>query len=102
MELNRISSPFMLHNQLGVQNQPLKTPAEAGETFKAALTEAVQEVNELQNVSAMKTEQLARGEIDNLHDVMITGQKASVALQATVEIRNKVIESYQEIMRMQV
>ncbi len=33
---------------------------------------------------------------------MITGQKASVSLQATIEVRNKVIEAYQEIMRMQV
>ena len=33
---------------------------------------------------------------------MIAGQKASVALQATVEVRNKVVEAYQEIMRMQV
>ncbi|KMJ55595.1 flagellar hook-basal body protein FliE [Bacillus sp. LL01] len=102
MDINRVSSPFMLQNQLGLVSQMNLTPAQAGATFKKALTEAVQNVNELQNVSALKTEQLARGEITNLHDVMITGQKASVALQATVEVRNKVIESYQEIMRMQV
>jgi flagellar hook-basal body complex protein FliE len=40
--------------------------------------------------------------MDNLHQVMITAEKASVTLQTTLEIRNKVVEAYQEIMRMQV
>ena len=38
----------------------------------------------------------------NLHNVMITAEKASVTMQTTLEIRNKVVEAYQEIMRMQV
>ncbi|WP_100373208.1 flagellar hook-basal body complex protein FliE [Bacillus sp. FJAT-45037] len=96
------TSPFLVQNQVGTIQKPMKTVNEAQNTFKAALSEAVQNVNELQNISAIKTEQLAAGEIDNLHDVMITGQKASIALQATVEVRNKVMEAYQEIMRMQV
>lgn len=48
------------------------------------------------------TEKLARGENVDLHQVMIASQKANITLQATIEIRNKVIEAYQEIMRMQV
>ncbi|GAE36022.1 flagellar hook-basal body complex protein FliE [Halalkalibacter akibai] len=95
-------SPFLVNNQAIVQNKPKITPGEAQASFKTALSNAIKDVNELQNVSAVKTELLAKGEIDNLHDVMITGQKASITLQATVEVRNKVIEAYQEIMRMQV
>jgi flagellar hook-basal body complex protein FliE len=96
-----VQSPFLI-NQVAVQSKPKSTPAEAQATFKTALSQAIKDVNEMQNVSATKTELLAKGEIDNLHDVMITGQKASITLQATVEVRNKVIEAYQEIMRMQV
>ncbi|MCL7746463.1 flagellar hook-basal body complex protein FliE [Halalkalibacter alkaliphilus] len=96
----RIQSPFLQMNSALTKTK--HTPAEAQASFKNALSQAVKDVNELQNESAKKTELLAKGEIDNLHDVMITGQKASISLQATVEVRNKVVEAYQEIMRMQV
>jgi flagellar hook-basal body complex protein FliE len=39
---------------------------------------------------------------DNLHQVMIASEKADIALQFTVQIRNKILEAYQEIMRMNV
>lgn len=42
------------------------------------------------------------GESDDLHDVLIAGQKADIMLNLTVQIRNKMVESYQEIMRMQI
>ncbi len=100
---NNISqSPFVNSVQDTARANPLSTPAEAQQSFKTALSQAIQDVNLLQQESAEKTKQLAAGELESLHDVMITGQKASVALQATVEVRNKVIEAYQEIMRMQV
>ncbi len=56
----------------------------------------------MQITSDKKTNALANGEIDDLHDVMITSQKASVALQTGVQVQNKVITAYNEIMRMQV
>ncbi|UOE92843.1 flagellar hook-basal body complex protein FliE [Alkalihalobacillus sp. LMS39] len=98
MNINKIQSPFVLPRGLEVK----QTPAEAHTKFKQALSDALQNVNKVQNESAKATEALARGEIDDLHNVMITGQKASLTLQATVEVRNKVIEAYQEVMRMQV
>ncbi|GAF63718.1 flagellar hook-basal body complex protein FliE [Alkalihalobacillus trypoxylicola] len=100
MEINQISSPFV-HNSEQV-NTPLKTPAQAQESFKAAFQEALNAVNEAQHESQQKTQLLATGNIEDLHEVMIAGQKASITLQATVEVRNKVVEAYQEIMRMQV
>lgn len=101
MNISGIQSPFLI-NQTTNQSKPKLTPAEAQDTFKAALSEAIQNVNSLQKESAGKTQLLAKGEIDNLHNVLITGQKSSITLQATVEVRNKVVEAYQEIMRMQV
>ena len=83
-------------------NRPRKTVAESQGEFKAALSSAINNVNQLQIESAKATEKLAKGKIDNLHEVMIVGQKASLTLQATVEVRNKVVEAYQEVMRMQV
>jgi flagellar hook-basal body complex protein FliE len=86
-----------------VQNESKKvTPFEAQQSFANALKNALNNVNEAQIVSDQKTEALARGEINNLHDVMIASQKASILLQTTVQIQNKVIDAYKEVMRMQI
>ncbi|OIJ09898.1 flagellar hook-basal body complex protein FliE [Anaerobacillus arseniciselenatis] len=76
--------------------------AEAQNNFKSLLSDALHNVNNAQHASAKATEKLARGENIDLHEVMITGQKASITLQTTVEVRNKIVEAYQEVMRMQV
>lgn len=78
------------------------TPYAAQQNFASYLKQSIENVNELQLQSDVMTEKLARGENVDLHQVMISAQKASVSLQATMEIRNKVIEAYQEVMRMQV
>ncbi|MEN2766453.1 flagellar hook-basal body complex protein FliE [Ornithinibacillus xuwenensis] len=91
------------NNVIGVTaKDKVITPGQAQSNFANALKNAINNVNELQNVSDQKTEALAKGEIDDLHDVMITAQKASITLQATVEIQSKVIDAYKEMMRMQV
>lgn len=78
------------------------TSAEAQNNFKSLLSDALHRANDAQHASTKATEKLARGENIDLHDVMITAQKASITLQTTVEVRNKVVEAYQEVMRMQV
>jgi len=77
-------------------------PHKGQDTFKKWLNDAIHKVNVAQVESQMMTERFARGDNVELHDVMISAQKANVTLQTTVEVRNKVIEAYQEIMRMQV
>ncbi len=77
-------------------------PGKAQANFANALKNAINNVNELQIQSDQKTEALAQGKIDDLHDVMITAQKASITLEATVEVQRKAIDAYNEIMRMQV
>ena len=42
------------------------------------------------------------GKIEDLHQVILAGEKAALALQMTLQVRNKVVEAYQELMRMQV
>lgn len=87
-----------------IQQSPIvqKTPFEAQQSFSAMLNDAIHQVNETQKASDTVTAKLAKGEDVDLHTVMITAQKASIALTATVEIRNKVIEAYQEVIRMPV
>ncbi|WP_211340537.1 flagellar hook-basal body complex protein FliE [Mesobacillus subterraneus] len=81
---------------------PTPTPYEAQKSFSSVLKKSIENLNEAQLQSDVMTNKLARGENVDLHQVMITSQKASITLQATLEVRNKVIEAYQEMMRMQV
>ncbi|MGM0827176.1 MAG: flagellar hook-basal body complex protein FliE [Bacillota bacterium] len=76
------------------------SPSEATENFSQLLKKSIDEVNSMQVQSDQMTEKLVRGENVDLHQVMIASQKASITLQTTMEVRNKVVEAYQEIMRM--
>ncbi|WP_445683662.1 flagellar hook-basal body complex protein FliE [Sporosarcina sp. FSL K6-3457] len=87
---------------LEMDTQVKPTPYEAQQNFGSYLKTAIDNVNTKQFESDVMTQKLVMGENVELHDVMITAQKASIALNATMEVRNKVIEAYQEIIRMPV
>ncbi|RWR14119.1 flagellar hook-basal body complex protein FliE [Siminovitchia fortis] len=82
--------------------QPVPESFNKANNFGDYLQNAIQEVNKLQIQSDKATSMFAEGKKINLHDVMIAGQKASISMQAALEIRNKAVEAYQEVMRMQV
>lgn len=71
-------------------------------SFSDFLNNAISEVNNLQIQSEQLNEAFAMGKNDNIHQVMIAAEKADMALQLTIQLRNKVMEAYQEIMRMPV
>ncbi|QQE76126.1 flagellar hook-basal body complex protein FliE [Brevibacillus composti] len=73
---------------------------EVSKSFSSFLSDAMTQVNQAQLESADLTAKFAAGQIQDIHQVTIAGQKSSVMLQLTMQVRNKVIESYQEIMRM--
>ena len=70
--------------------------------FGQLLTQFVGEVNEKQAVSTEMVNGLRSGQDIPLHRVMIAMEESSVAFQMMVEVRNKLLEGYQELMRMQV
>ncbi len=74
---------------------------EPKKSFQAHLTDALQQVNTLQQKGDVAFERLLAGDIE-FHDAMIAAEKANLALQLTMAIRTKLLEAYQEIMRMQV
>lgn len=87
----------------------LLQPAGAGEkketggsSFSDLLNNALKELNDTQLKAEKLTRDLLTGEIQDLHQVTIAMQEARLAMQLAVEIRNKVIEAYQEVFRMQV
>ena len=79
-----------------------KTEKVNGNSFADTLNQAISNVNELQLQSDRKVQELATGKTDDVANVMITAEKADIALRAMVQVRNKIIDAYQEIMKMQV
>ncbi|MBP0726243.1 flagellar hook-basal body complex protein FliE [Bacillus sp. RG28] len=69
--------------------------------FANFLKDSINELNDSQVKSIDSTTKLVKGDNIDLHNVMIDAEKANITLQTAIEIRNKVIDAYQEIMRMQ-
>jgi flagellar hook-basal body complex protein FliE len=74
----------------------------SADSFAGTLAKALDAVNTLQLQAHDGARSLANGTAANLHDVTIAMEQANVALQLTAAVRNKVVEAYQEVMRMQV
>jgi flagellar hook-basal body complex protein FliE len=78
------------------------TPASTVKEFGQFLSEALANVEAAQQDAALAAQRLASGEIKDVAEVTIASEKASLALQLTVQVRNKVLDAYQEMMRMPV
>lgn len=72
-------------------------------SFSDALKSSLDQVNQMQKSSEQLGKNFAMGDDSvSLSDVMIAGQKANIAFQATVQVRNKLVSAYQDMMNMQV
>ena len=65
------------------------------------LKESLDKINEQQIVADKSTEAFVKGEDIDISEVMLAGAEASASLQFAVQVRNKLVEAYQEISRMQ-
>ncbi len=70
--------------------------------FKETVSNYVNEVNSLQLKAGESIENFATGKVENVHEVMIAMSKAEVSFKFMMETRNKLVDAYKEIMRMQV
>lgn len=81
----------------GFQANPVQP---ASGNFTTAMTSAINHVNETQKTAGEMTKAYEKGEDVEIADVMVSLQKANVEFQATVQVRNKMVEAYQQIMNM--
>ena len=72
-----------------------------GGEFRAALTEAIDRVEEARTTSLNSVNRFLAGENEEIHNVVLNTQRAELAFEAFLQVRNKVVNAYQEIMRMQ-
>lgn len=88
---------------LPVEGSPsLASTPESGKSFADTLKEAVGSVNELQKASDKFAQNVATGKTDDVAGAMIAAERADIALRVMVQVRNKIIDAYQEVMKMQV
>lgn len=76
--------------------------AKAPDGFGKALMDALEGLSQLQHEADDKAVQLAAGEPIDLHEVMLSRETASLHFQLALQVRNKLVEAYQDVMRMQV
>lgn len=79
----------------------IKGPSEA-KSFDGVIGKFIQEVDAKHKVGVAETNKMLLGETDNIHQSMIAMQEAGVAFNMMVEVRNKLVQSYQELMKMPV
>lgn len=75
--------------------------ASGASSFASVLKDKLTSLNAEQAGSAKASQDMATGRVDDIAQTMLRIEQASVSLQMATQVRNKVIESYQEIMRMQ-
>lgn len=70
--------------------------------FSDALKKAINDLSALEENSGKKVNSLVTGRLENVHDIMIAMEKSKIGLNMAIEVRNKLIEGYKEVMRMQI
>ncbi len=72
------------------------------QSFANQLQNAIKEVDNLQTGRDQMVDGMVSGEVTEVHDVMIAAKEAQLAFELLLEVRNKLLEGYQEVMRMQI
>jgi flagellar hook-basal body complex protein FliE len=97
--LSAISSPSFQPVRLA--EAAVKPPASSGEAFQNVLNDAVQRVENYRTTADTAIQKFLSGEDEELHKVAIATQQAEISLEMFLQVKNKVVQAYQEIMRMQ-
>lgn len=97
MSINPIGNAFS-----GAQKAAQASEATENQSFSNILSEAIDYMEETEAESSAANEALLTGDSDDIHTALIASQKAELAVSYAVQIRNKLIEAYNDIMNMQV
>ena len=100
--INQVNAARLLQpTQLGTTGSAGPDSA-SGKEFKQLLMDSLQQVNQLQQEADAKVENLVTGQSDNVVEVFSAVRKADVAFSLLMEIRNKMLDAYQEIQQMRI
>lgn len=103
MNINGLQSEMQAMMVEATNSRPAPIGQKIGADFGDMLSHAINNVNGLQKTSSDLQMRFDRGDEDvSLSDVMIARNKSSVAFEATIQVRNKLVEAYKELMNMPV
>jgi flagellar hook-basal body complex protein FliE len=82
--------------------RPDQTKKSEGPSFGETLKGLIGDVDKMQKTAEETTKRMLTGEIEDVHQVMVAMEEAQTSFQLMMEIRNKIVDAYKEVMRMQV
>ena len=97
----RVTPPSLTAPVAGVAATPAALPGASGESFLTTLKDAMDKVTQAESRADGSVQALLTGQTANIHETMIALQKADVSFQMLLQVRNKMVGAYEEIMRMQ-
>ncbi len=77
-------------------------PSPDGKSFKDILTDQIGKVNSLQEEANVAADKLLSGESNNVEEVLLAAKKAELAFKTMMQVRNKIMDAYEELMRMRI
>ncbi|MDM8215637.1 flagellar hook-basal body complex protein FliE [Desulfovibrio piger] len=95
------SEDFGSHSDFMVRRETRHTAFGQDNSFSQTLSESLARVNDLQQAKAQAVEDFASGRNQNVHELMVTMQKSSLAMKLTTAVRGKVLEAYKELAKLQ-
>jgi flagellar hook-basal body complex protein FliE len=81
---------------------PVAPGDKPGQSFGEVLGQAIEHVNDLQYQAGAEIQRMVTGDSQDLHSSMLSVQRSELAFETLLAVRNKVVDAYQEIMRIQV
>jgi flagellar hook-basal body complex protein FliE len=106
MSVAPLTGPIGLPAAAGPANLPPVLPGlsalPSAEDFGRMMSDYMQQASDMQTKLGTDIEALASGKSDNIQDVVLSAAQADLAFRMVIEIRNRIVSTYQEIMRMQI
>lgn len=99
-----VAAALAIQRTAAVQGAPASAPAAgaAGPSFGAMVRDGLAEVERQVQASRVDLQQLALGNVESLHEVMIRMEESRLSFQLMLQVRNRLLEAYQDVMRTQV
>ena len=88
--------------EMQVQGMDAPAAADNAKTFSEVLRNSVDQVNQYQHQADTAIDNLISGRTKNIHETMLSIERADTSLKLMMQVRNKILDAYREIMRMQV
>jgi len=95
MKIEKVAFENLMNNEATITEK-------TNTSFSEVLKDSISKVSELEKEANQQTEQLVKMESQDIHNTLIAVEKADLSFQLMMQIRNKIINAYEEIMRMQV